>query len=441
MRCKNAELLHKIGVPKIDDFMEVTFSLKSDLNNCVSINTKDYTAINKLDYYAMYDRPENRYDCEGGVCTTTGTLYVAVDTSAASATFFKAFDATDYASGIVTLYVTEATIASGDKARITIADDSAFTNADVYDITLGTAGTDGYVPVLVDLTATPSSTEGTGWAASTSGAYIKVEVLNGSTAKAFGVSTITFYKSLYDLAQNNIVKIGCLSEVGGTFDIGALEETCLSSGYDMTSLNSGIERTITGKLMTTNYWMLNPLAGMNRFAGDVSTTEGYKIETVKKTISEANAVVITDMSSECDFIGVQVDDKCVTPTADLLYRIQSPVQVTLAYDQYQVLPQNDGSYVFLFNSALAGKDVLIIYPKKVQLKERIVGNNDNVGDVHVKMSYTWTNTDGTEEIHTFNNVLVTSFPASITNEESEFTFTITIFRDSDGNWFDIQRLA
>ena len=32
MRCKNAELLHKIGVPKIDDFMEVTFSLKSDLN-------------------------------------------------------------------------------------------------------------------------------------------------------------------------------------------------------------------------------------------------------------------------------------------------------------------------------------------------------------------------------------------------------------------------
>ena len=438
-RCKTAVLLHKIGVPQIDDFLEVTFSLYADVTNCVSINTRDYTAISKLDRYAMYDRPENRYDCYGGFCHTTGTLYVAEDSDVTGATFYKAFDATEYASGVITLYVKEDTVASGDAAVVSISDASTFANADVYNITLGAAGTDGYVPVLVDLTATPDSTEGTGWEASNAGLFIKVGVVNGSTAKEFGVSTITFYKSLYDLAQNAIVKIGCLSEVGGTFDVGALEETCLTSGYDKSGLNSGIERTITGKKMTSNYWMLNPLAGMNRFAGDVDSTEGFRVETVKKTIDTDGTVVIADMADDCDFIGAQIDDKCVTPAADMLYRIQSPVEVELGYDQFQVLP-TENAHTFRFNTALAGKDVLITYPQVVELKERVVGNKDNIGEVRVKMSYPWKYDDGTEEIHTFNNVLITSFPASITNEEGEFTFTVTIFPDADGNWFTVQRV-
>lgn len=444
-RCKNAVLLHKIGTPKIDDFLEVSFSLYSDVTNCVSINTRDYTDISALDHYAMYDRPANQYDCDGGVCTNTGTLYVDVDDSDcgdndAFATFYKAFDATEYASGVITMYM-NGTFATGDKAVVKISDASTFADADVYEVTLGDAATDGYVPVLVDLSATPASTEGSGWEASNSGAYIEVSVMNGSTYKAFGVSTISFYKSLYELAMNAIVKIGCLSEVGGTFDVGALEETCLSSGYDKTSIASGIERTITGKQMTSNYWMLNPLTGMNRFAGNAETTLGYKIETVKKTIGDEGTVEIDDMSDEtCDFIGAQIDDHCVTPTADMLYRIQSPVAVTLSYDQFQVLTNDEGVATFYFSTDLAGKDVLITYPKKVELKERIVGNSDNLGEVRVKMSYPWKYEDGTEEIHTFNNVLITSFPASITNEESEFTFTITIFPDADGNWFTTQRV-
>lgn len=432
-RCKTAELLHKIGVPQIDDFMEVSFSLYSDVTNCATINTRDYTEITKLDHYAMYDRPENQYDCYGGFCSTTGTLYVEAEEGNASATFYKAFDATEYASGVVTMYLNG--VASGDTVTVTISDASTFADADVYTVTLGEAGTDGYTPVLVDLSKEPDSTEGNGWTASNSGLYIKV-----ATTKNFGVSTIAFYKSLYDLAQNAIVKIGCLSEVGGTFDVAALERTCLTSGYDKNGLNSGIERTITGKKMTSNYWMLNPLAGMSRFAGDVDTTTGFRVETVKKTIGVDGTVEIADMADDCEFIGAQIDDKCVTPTADMLYRIQSPVEVELAYDQFQVLPGENDVNVFHFNTDLAGKDVLITYPKKVELKERIVGNSDNLGEVRVKMSYTWKYDDGTEEIHTFNNVLITSFPASITNEESEFTFTITIFPDADGNWFTTQRV-
>lgn len=442
MRCKNAELLHKLDVPKIQDWLEVTFSLVSDVTNCTTINTRDYVTVNALDRYAMYDRPENRYDCDGGVCTTTGTLYVKAGDSGTDAVFYKDFDATQYASGVLTAYVYESTIASGDKAKITISDTSTFTNADVYEVELGSVGEDGYAPVLVDFTATPTSTEGTGWTASTSGAYIKVEVINGSTSKAFGVSTISFYKSLYELAMSNIVKIGCLSEVGGTFDVGALEETCISGGYDESSLSGGIDRTITGKKLTSNYWMLNPLAGMNRFAGDEEAAVGYRVETVKKTVDSNGQVEISDINQDvCDFIGAQVDDKCVTPVSDLLYRIMAPVPVTLSYDQYQVVHNTEtGVSTFYFNEHLAGKDVLITYPQKVDLKERIVGNNDNLNEVRVKMSYPWVYPDGTEEIHTFNNVLITSFPASITSEESEFSFTINIRKDNDGNWFTVQRV-
>lgn len=442
MRCKNAELLHKLEVPRLQDWLEVTFSLVSDVTNCTTINTRDYVGVNALDRYAMYDRPENRYDCDGGVCTTTGTLYVKAGTSGTDATFFKQMDATQYASGILTAYIYESTIASGDKVKITISNADSFTDADVYELTLGSVGDDGYAPVLVDLTQTPTSTEGNGWTASTSGVYIKVEVINGSTNKAFGVSTISFYKSLYELAMSNIVKIGCLSEVGGTFDVSAIEETCISGGYDENALSGGIDFTITGKQMTSNYWMLNPLNGMNRFAGDETSTTGYRIETVKKTIDNNGHVEIDDMNLDvCDFIGAQVDDKCVTPVTDLLHRIMSPVEVELAYDQYQVLTdESEGTATFYFNTGLAGKDVLITYPQKVELKERIVGNSENIGEVRAKMSYPVIFKDGTEEIHTFNNVLITSFPASISSEESEFSFTINIRKDDDGNWFTVQRV-
>lgn len=445
MRCKNAELLHKVGVPKIGKDVPLTFSLYSDLDNCVAINTRDYTDISALDHYAMYDRPANQYDCDGGYCTNTGTLYVDVDDSGsgdndAFATFYKAMDATEYASGIITMYVKLSSVSTGDKAVVKLSDASTFADSDTYEVALGTADADGYVPVLVDLTATPDATTGDGWEASNSGVFVEVAVMNGSSYKEFGISTISFFKSLYDLAVNAIVQVSCLTEVGGTFDIAALERTCLSSGYDKTALDSGIEQTVTGTQVTSNYWMLNPLAGMDRFSTNSETTEGYRIETVKKTIGDDGTVEIADMSDQtCDFIGAQIDDKCVHPTADMLYRIQSPVAVTLGYDQFQVLPSESG-HVFYFSTDLAGKDVRITYPQKVELKERIVGKSENVGKVRAKMSYPWEYSDGTEEIHTFGNVLITSFPASISNEDSEFTFTITIFPDADEEWFTRQRV-
>lgn len=457
-RCTNAALLHKISQKKIGDWLPVTFQLTREADHCMAINTRDYVSVDALDYYARFDRPENRYDCDGGVCTTTGTLYVKGES--ANAVFYKQMDATQFAAGVMTMYVKDQNFATGDKVKVTISDASTFANADVYEATINGAsgalvgsaivGTDrvgevvnsedGYAPVLIDFTQTPTSVVGDGWEASNNGVFVKVEVINGTTGKAFGVSTIQFYKSMNDLVLQAIVQISCLSEVGGTFDVGALERTCISNGYDTTALDGGIDQTITGRQATSNYWMLNPLNGMDKFAGDSETTEGYRIMTVKKTVSADGTVVISDMNQDyCDFIGAQVDDKCNTPSADLMDKINAPVRVDLAYDQYQVL-NGETDATFYFNTALAGKNVLITYPQKVELKERVIGDSENLGSVHVKMSYPVYLDDGTEEIHTFNNVLITSFPASISSDENEFSFTVNIQKDSEGKWYTISRV-
>lgn len=439
-RCKNAELLHKIGVNQLKDWMEVTFSLVSDITNCVTINTRD--AVGGIGEYRMYDRPINQWDCNGGICTTTGTLYSDEGTE-----FYKTLSPTEYAAGIITMYVKPDNSPSNThRVKVDISSDSDFTNADTYLVSIaGMRGGDGYYPVLVDLSKTPTSTSGNGWDHNGSGVYVRVAYGSQSgstwTDAGYGVSTIEFYKSMYDMATANIVKIACLSEVGGTFDVAALEETCLSSGYDETSLSGGIDQTITGKQLTSNYWMLNPLTGMNRYDFGDDGDVGYRVETVKKVVDAGGTVQICDIFPyECSFIGAQVDDKCVTPAADLLHRVLSPVEVDLEYDQFQVLFDDTYAATFYFNTNLVGKEVLITYPQMVYLKERMVGNNENLGEVHVKMSYPRFLSDGTEEIHTFNNVLITSFPSSINNEETEFSFTVNIQRDSNGDWFTVQRV-
>ncbi len=422
-RCNNNDLLHKIGVKKLEDWKEVTFSVLSDLPDCLKINTNKYVSYTGDATYEKMDRPVDRFECEREGCTTSGTLYL--ETAQSTATFKGQFDATEIASGIVTMYVKPGALPI--TFNVEFSDDSTFTNADKYALSYTTADvtSDGFIPVVINLLDTPDTEVGTGWAASEGGVYVRI------SGAVLGVSTISFYDSIEAFETSDVVKIACLSEVGGTFDIPALETTCLSSGYDTSSLS--FEQTITGKLLTPNYWKLNPLHGKG------SSSTGAVPQTVKKTVGDNGKVVISDMNQEtCGFIGVQLDDSCNVADASLTM-ISLPVAVDVDRSHFQVVKNKNGTTDFVFNAALAGKDVLITYPKLADV-ERYVGHTDNVGTVRVKMSYTVTLSDGTEEIHTFNNVLVTSFPASISNEETEFSFTVTIQRDADGNWYTIDRL-
>ena len=51
-----------------------------------------------------------------------------------------------------------------------------------------------------------------------------------------------------------------------------------------------------------------------------------------------------------------------------------------------------------------------------------------------RMSYTKVWTDGVKYRYVFDNVLITSFPDEVTDEETEFEFTITIQKDATGRF-------
>ena len=81
----------------------------------------------------------------------------------------------------------------------------------------------------------------------------------------------------------------------------------------------------------------------------------------------------------------------------------------------------------------------VAYPKEVDIEEQ-VANPDNLGGVHVSMSVPVEQDDGARYVYVYENVFVTSFPATITSTDAAFAFTITIVRDSEGNFFRIQKI-
>ena len=421
-RCSNTELLKKIGVKKLDKNVEVTFDIHRDLPDCRKINTKDY--INEVAGATVnkYKKPENQFECMREGCITSGTVVIP---STQNLQYKAQFDATEFENGVVTFYVYPGSTTLPATVTFTISDESAFTNADVYSVNVTEAmvGEDGFAAIMIVLQDTPTSTSGDGWEASAAGAYIKL-----SANKELGFSTIDIYESIYDFEIDDVVKVGCLTSMGGSFDIETIEATCLSSGYN-TDLGS-LTFPVTGNTVTSNYHLLNPLNGKG------PSTTGYEIVTVRKTIGVDGTVIISDAAQdECGNITVQIADACDTSE---LKRLSIPNQVTLDEGHYQVVKNANGTITFYFNTALGGTDVYISYPKTTSVEEW-VGNAENLGSVRVRMTVPLETTDGRKETHVFNNVLVTGFPMSFTNEETEFAFTITIQKDSNGDFYHIYR--
>lgn len=419
-RCKNDVLLSKIGFVKVDSKMEVEFTVMESLPDCRNINAKNYIEVADSATFDQFIRPTNVFECMPEGCSTSGTLTV----TGTSATYKAQFDATDFASGIITAYI------KGTVNKVTVSSDSAFKNADVYTPTKGEEGADGFTPIIVDLSQTPASVTGEGWTASSAGAYIKFEGTN------FSLSSISIFDSLEDFETTDVVKIGCLTEIEGADEIDAAEATCFGGGYDTSDLT--FERTITGKAITPNAWKLDPLLGKGE------TTEGFKSVTVEKQIVESadkkyGQIVLTDMSEdECGFLSISIADSCnVTDAA--LTRLSMPILLNIDSKNYVVIKGEDGVTNIYFNKSLVGMDVVVSYPQTAQVEERIA-NIDNVDGKRTRMAYKYKQTDGVEIYRVYNNVLVTSFPHTINEDETEFEFTVNIQKDSEGHYYREWRL-
>lgn len=430
-RCNNDLLLKKIGIKTLGENTEIDFRIRKDLADCRKINAKDYVKLSEGANvtFNRYRKPENRFECMRKGCVNTGLLMTSAANTAV--TYLARFDATEFAAGVITFYVYPNGTAPVT-VTVSISDKDDMANADVYtkNITVAQVTEDGFVPVVIDLSQTPSSESGEGWTANQFATYIQV-----SADKAVGYSSFAIFDSIEDFELNDVVTISCLTTVGGTFDLELVEAQCQESRYNDTV--STLTYPVTGTRVTPNYWKLNPLMGKG------NATTGFDMTTVQKTIVADGGygkITLADVNQDvCGYIAVQIDDSCDVTDAGLT-ALSLPVLGTIDEGHYQIIKNADGSTDLFFNAGLVGMTVLVRYPRLVEIEE-MVATTDNLDGVHVSMVVPHIQSDGVRLLYVFENVYVTSFPATITTDTAEFAFTITIAKDDDGNFFRIQRIV
>lgn len=452
----NRVVAQKVGYNKVEKTQEVDFNLSTDIDACVKINTKNYLAYEgaSAPVYSRLAVPQDMINvCAVKGCKNTGTLIISTKnegsdsnyTHTASATFAKATNAVLISAGIVYFYV-DFPKAGTYTVELTIGDikDTELTNGDKYtqDVTVTS---EGYKPISFDLSVAPSEDVGTGWNPTTSGITMQIDVTSTDSIESgymVGLSSISIFEDVEDLATNEVVKLGCMTGIEGDDTIDAMEEQCLGAQYDTST--TSVERTITASTWTPNVMMLNPLIHRTE------VTEGFYIATVEMTVAQDaenenyGSVQLADSYDEvCGFIYSSIADSC-NINDSILTRINNPNLMNLDERQFQVInsflnPTVDveGSKLY-FNKALVGKTVIISYPRAVEVEE-FIATEAGINERRAQMSYTKKQSDGVVEVHVYDNVLITSFPQTINNSDSEFSFTISVQRDKNGNFFRIMK--
>ena len=426
-RCKNDVLISKIGANKLQKEVEVEFDVFNYLPDCRRILASK--RIGTVGTWNMFAIPANQFECVREGCVNSGTLYVGET----EAVYKAPGDPVEYANGVITLY----TIGSEGTLTVKIGDARTLTNADQYTVDLSKiqTGADGYKAVVIDLSKTGTQI-GSGWTPNHVAAYISVAItkLNDEDADGIGISSVAVFDEMEDFETSATVVMACLSTVGGAWDMEAVEATCFGNGgIDDESIDT-FEKTITGKALTPNYHILNPLWGKGE------ATEGWDANTIDKVVEAGTGddagygvIVLPDKSpGECGWMSVARADNCNVTDAHLVELIV-PNKVDIDEKHFFVIDNEDGSATVYVNSALVGHTVIVRYPQAVEIEEYVY-DVDNVRYRKTRLSYTRTYTDGVKYRFVFDNVIITSFPDEITDEEGEFEFTVTIQKDATGRF-------
>ena len=430
MKCRNDIFMSKVGVNKLDKAQEVHFDVQRDLPDCRKINVKNYLeTASTTPVFNKFKTPANQFECMRVGCVNSGTLF-----NEGKETKYRInFDATEFSAGVITFYALLPQISeySDMKAIVKLSNAVEFTDAWKYEVELAemNKGSDGFVAVVVDLTKVPAII-GNGWIPMKTGAYLSIELdLDGAGSGGVGISSITIFDDINDFETSSHVIMSCLTSVDGTFDFEAAEATCFGGGYNTDDL-SAFEKTVTGKALTPNYMLLNPMAKKN---GEVQT---FDLVTVQQTLEDGVDYAFTTLldmdQAECGFFSAAIADACDITDAQL-ERLSIPSRVDVDEKHYQLIDNGDGTTTVLFHKDLIGQNVNISYPKIV-MAEEYEFTEDVIGDARVRMSYTKTHTDGVKYRFVFNNVLITSVPDAISQDETEFAFTVSIQKDSRGKW-------
>lgn len=416
MKCKNDAFMRMVGVEKLDKKVEVDFDVQRYLPDCNKINARKYVQSEAENVtYNAYKIPANRFECMNPNCVNSGTAFIGT-----SKTVYKAVGGEDFSAGVITFYVTGGVTS----VEVTLSDTVAGTNAWKYTVTPGAVGADGFAPVVVDLSQTPTEV-GEGWTPSEGNVYIGITLTGGSDQ---GLSSIAIFDDMEDFQTSTHVKMACLTTVDGSWDLEVAENACFPNNYSY-SENRSFEKTITGTKMTANHWRLNPLYKRG------SATEGFDIVTVERTVQDGTNfgfVSIDDMNqNECRFFSMMLaDSPCVIGEAQL-EKLSIPMNIALDEKHYVLVDAGEGITNVMLNREHIGKKVLISYPKLVDVEEFVL-SDDAINEIRTSMSYVRKYTDGYKYRFVFNKVLVTSYSDSLSEDEGEFSVTISIQKDENG---------
>lgn len=433
-RCNNAVLLNKIGMKNLTNQTEIDIRVRKDLPDCKRINTRNYTAISGDFTYNQFRKPANQFECMRKGCINTGLLQMAA--AEETVTFHAKYDAIDFAAGVITFYVYPGAAATYPiPVTLSISDGSAFTNADVYTVNVvkDQVAADGFAAVVIDLSATPTSEQGEGWTPSHKGAYIRL-----SSTKVVGYSSIAIFDAIEDFELLDVVKVSCLSTAGSSADLELIEETCNESRYNDQITQIPFE--MTGTKVTPNYWKLNPMGGKgDNVKGFIPTGVEETVEAYTANGKNYGRITLPDAYQDvCGMYAIQIADSCDV-TDSQMTQLSIPMSVDLNERQYQIIFREDGSTDILFNPIHVGANMLVSYPKEVDVEERVF-NPDNLGDTHTSIVWTKYQDDQVKVVDIFENVFVTSFPMTITSESTEFSFSFAVARDNEGNFYREQRI-
>lgn len=433
MKCSNEAVLNKLSLKKLENTTEIDFRLRKDLPDCRNINAKKFVDVSGGYVYNKFKKPANQFECDRKGCTTTGLLMMTAADE--TVTYRAAYDATEFAQGVVTFYVyPDAALTDADypiAVSFAIGDTVDLMNADVYTATINKEDvvSDGFAPVVVNLANTPASTEGTGWSPDAAGAFVRL-----SADKIVGYSSIAIYDSLDDFDLLDVVTISCLTTIGGTFDLEVVAQQCQEARYNdnVTTLNF----PVTGRQITPNFLNLFPMLRK----GDRAI--GYEMVSVERAIGADGKIVIADVNQDvCGYITVQAADDCEVSTY-----VHSSVTDASDLDEahFIVVKNANGTTTLVFNQMQAGAKVIVRYPRTAEVEEHLASiDNLNSSQVSMTVPYMLESKAGvTKFIFVFDNVFITSFPLTLTSEaDNTFVFGLSIGRDAEGNFMRVYRIT
>ena len=405
-----------VGVEKLDKKVEVDFDVQRYLPDCNKINARKYVSTEATSVtYNAYKIPSNVFECMNFGCVNSGTAYIGT-----SKTVYKAVNSENFSAGVITFYVT----GGATSVEVTLSDSVAGTDAWKYTVTPGAVGADGFAPVVVDLSQTPAEV-GEGYTPSEGTVYIGIKLTGGSDQ---GISSIAIFDDMEDFQTSTHVKMACLTTVDGTWDLEVAENACFPNNYNYNE-NRSFEKTITGTKITANHWRLNPMYKRG------SAVEGFDIVTVEITIKDGSGygiVALDDMNqNECRFFSAMLaDSPCVVGQAQL-EKLSIPMSIALDEKHYVLVDAGSGVTNVMFNEEHIGKKVLISYPKLADVEEFVL-SDDGINELRTSMSYVKKYTDGYKYRFVFNKVLVTSYSDALSEDEGEFSVTISIQKDENG---------